>query len=81
MTMRMTLDASTRGCVSTSSCSMPSCPPRPTSTAGSPRWVTSSSYHRPQPYTSPEFHRLEVERIWKRAWQMACLEEDIPEDR
>ena len=30
-------------------------------------------------YTSPEFHRLEVERIWKRVWQMACREEDIPE--
>ena len=30
-------------------------------------------------YTSPEFHRLEVETIWKRAWQMACREEDIPE--
>jgi phenylpropionate dioxygenase-like ring-hydroxylating dioxygenase large terminal subunit len=30
-------------------------------------------------YTSPEFHRLEVETIWKRAWQVACREEDIPE--
>jgi nitrite reductase/ring-hydroxylating ferredoxin subunit len=29
-------------------------------------------------YTSPEFHRLEVERLWKRVWQMACREEDIP---
>ena len=30
-------------------------------------------------YTSPEFHFLEVETIWKRAWQMSCREEDIPE--
>jgi len=29
-------------------------------------------------YTSPEFHRLEVEKVWKRVWQMACREEDIP---
>jgi phenylpropionate dioxygenase-like ring-hydroxylating dioxygenase large terminal subunit len=29
-------------------------------------------------YTSPEFHRLEVERLWRRVWQMACREEDIP---
>ncbi len=30
-------------------------------------------------YTSPEFHRLEVEKLWKRVWQMACREEDIAE--
>ena len=30
-------------------------------------------------YTSPEFHRVEVETVWKRVWQMACREEDIPE--
>ena len=30
-------------------------------------------------YTDPEYHRLEVERVWKRVWQMACREEDIPE--
>ncbi len=30
-------------------------------------------------YTTPEFHRLEVERLWKRVWQMACREEDVPE--
>ena len=29
-------------------------------------------------YTSAEFHRLEVEKVWKKAWQMACREEDIP---
>lgn len=26
-----------------------------------------------------EFHDREVERIWKRCWQVACREEDIPE--
>ena len=30
-------------------------------------------------YTSRAFHDLEVERLWKRVWQMACREEDIPE--
>jgi hypothetical protein len=30
-------------------------------------------------YTSAKFHRLEVEKLWKRVWQMACREEDVPE--
>lgn len=30
-------------------------------------------------YTSREFHELEKERLWKRVWQVACREEDIPE--
>jgi phenylpropionate dioxygenase-like ring-hydroxylating dioxygenase large terminal subunit len=30
-------------------------------------------------YTSKAFHDLEVERLWKRVWQMACREEDVPE--
>ena len=30
-------------------------------------------------YFSQEFHNLEVEKIWKRVWQMACHEDDIPE--
>jgi phenylpropionate dioxygenase-like ring-hydroxylating dioxygenase large terminal subunit len=30
-------------------------------------------------YYSQAFHDLEVEKVWKRAWQMACREEDIPE--
>ncbi len=30
-------------------------------------------------YTSRAIHELEVEKIWKRVWQMACREEDIPE--
>jgi phenylpropionate dioxygenase-like ring-hydroxylating dioxygenase large terminal subunit len=30
-------------------------------------------------YVSADFHRLEVERMWRRVWQMACREEEIPE--
>ena len=30
-------------------------------------------------YASREFHELEVEKVWKKVWQMACREEDIPE--
>ncbi len=30
-------------------------------------------------YTSHEFHRLEVEKVWKKVWQFACREEEIPE--
>jgi phenylpropionate dioxygenase-like ring-hydroxylating dioxygenase large terminal subunit len=33
----------------------------------------------PDCYTSRAYHDLEVERVWKRVWQMACREEDIPE--
>ena len=29
-------------------------------------------------YVSRAFHELEKERLWKKAWQMACREEDIP---
>ncbi|WP_067814667.1 aromatic ring-hydroxylating oxygenase subunit alpha [Nocardia inohanensis] len=29
-------------------------------------------------YLSQEFHRREVEKVWKKTWQMACREEDIP---
>jgi phenylpropionate dioxygenase-like ring-hydroxylating dioxygenase large terminal subunit len=28
---------------------------------------------------SPEFHRLEMERLWPRVWQIACREEEIPD--
>ena len=27
---------------------------------------------------SPEMHRLEMERLWPRVWQIACREEEIP---
>jgi len=30
-------------------------------------------------YLSREFHDLEVEKLWKRVWQMACHEDDIPD--
>jgi phenylpropionate dioxygenase-like ring-hydroxylating dioxygenase large terminal subunit len=33
----------------------------------------------PARYFDPGFHRLEVERVWGRVWQMACREEQIPE--
>jgi phenylpropionate dioxygenase-like ring-hydroxylating dioxygenase large terminal subunit len=29
-------------------------------------------------YVSRALHDLEVERLWKRVWQMACREEDLP---
>lgn len=29
-------------------------------------------------YTSRAYHELEVERLWKRVWQFACREEQIP---
>ena len=32
----------------------------------------------PTRYTSPEFARLELERLWSRTWQLACLDTDIP---
>ena len=30
-------------------------------------------------YVSREFHDLEVEKVWKKTWQFACREEQIPE--
>src|SRR5579862_875123 len=30
-------------------------------------------------FISPEYHRREVEHLWSRVWQLACLEQDIPE--
>lgn len=30
-------------------------------------------------YRSREFHDLEVEKVWKKVWQFACREHDIPE--
>jgi phenylpropionate dioxygenase-like ring-hydroxylating dioxygenase large terminal subunit len=29
-------------------------------------------------YLSRSFHELEVEKVWRKVWQMACREEDIP---
>src|ERR1700730_8880074 len=30
-------------------------------------------------YVSREAHELEKEKIWKKVWQMACREEEIPD--
>lgn len=30
-------------------------------------------------YTSRRVHELEVERVWRRVWQMACREEQLPD--
>jgi phenylpropionate dioxygenase-like ring-hydroxylating dioxygenase large terminal subunit len=30
-------------------------------------------------YVDPAFHALEVERVWKKVWQMACREEELAE--
>ncbi|MBW2401731.1 MAG: aromatic ring-hydroxylating dioxygenase subunit alpha [Deltaproteobacteria bacterium] len=30
-------------------------------------------------YFSKEFHDIEVEKLWKRVWQMACHQDDIPD--
>ena len=40
-----------------------------------PAGVTKVAANR---YFSKEEHDREVERLWKRVWQMACLESDIP---
>jgi len=46
------------------------------------RWFSPEyfgSYDLPvERYVSRAFHELEKERLWKRTWQMACREEDIP---
>ncbi len=30
-------------------------------------------------YFSRDFHELEIEKVWKRCWQMACHQDDIPD--
>ena len=40
--------------------------------------VSVSSVPRTE-YTSPEFARRELEKMWPRVWQFACREEQIPE--
>ncbi|GGC19245.1 hypothetical protein GCM10011371_03630 [Novosphingobium marinum] len=32
-----------------------------------------------QRYTSHDYHRREVEKVWKKTWQVACREEEIPD--
>ena len=41
--------------------------------AGGPRKVPVGRY------IEKKYHDLEVEHIWKKSWQMACREDDIPE--
>ena len=43
-----------------------------------PFWVGSDDKPVSR-YTSRDFHDLEKEKLWKRTWQMACREEDIPD--
>jgi len=45
----------------------------------------ASSYHflgdeeiSTERYTSYDWHRQEVEKVWKKTWQVACREEEIP---
>ncbi|WP_421849326.1 aromatic ring-hydroxylating oxygenase subunit alpha [Novosphingobium sp.] len=38
-----------------------------------------SNEHSVDRYVSYEFHRAEVEHMWRNVWQLACREEDIPE--
>jgi hypothetical protein len=33
----------------------------------------------PACYFDPDFHRREVDHVWRRVWQMACREEQIPD--
>jgi phenylpropionate dioxygenase-like ring-hydroxylating dioxygenase large terminal subunit len=39
---------------------------------GGPKRVSTARFHEKR------YHELEVERIWKKCWQMACREDDIP---
>jgi phenylpropionate dioxygenase-like ring-hydroxylating dioxygenase large terminal subunit len=39
----------------------------------------SGTYVPVERYTDRHIHELEIERIWKKSWLMACREEDIPE--
>ena len=44
----------------------------------SPRYLGSDDIPTTR-YTSYEWHRREVDRLWMRVWQFACREEHIPE--
>ncbi|WP_160289741.1 aromatic ring-hydroxylating oxygenase subunit alpha [Novosphingobium pentaromativorans] len=41
--------------------------------SGGPTRIPTARFH------DRKYHDLEVERLWKRTWQMACREDDIPE--
>jgi phenylpropionate dioxygenase-like ring-hydroxylating dioxygenase large terminal subunit len=40
---------------------------------GGPKKINTARYFK------KEYHDLEVEHLWKKTWQMACREDDIPE--
>lgn len=40
---------------------------------GGPARIATDRFHK------KEYHDLEVEKIWKKVWQMTCREDDIPE--
>ncbi len=44
----------------------------------SPRYLGSEDISKDR-YTTYEWHRREVERLWRRVWQFACREEQIAE--
>ena len=50
-------------------------PPALTSVGEHPVSQVPVSFDR---YFEPDFARLEKERLWKKSWQFACREEDIP---
>ncbi|HVV08106.1 aromatic ring-hydroxylating dioxygenase subunit alpha [Amycolatopsis sp.] len=56
--------------------------PRPvqpgTDTSGVPFRITDPGRVPSQRYVSPEFSRLEKEKLWPHVWQMACRLEEIP---
>jgi phenylpropionate dioxygenase-like ring-hydroxylating dioxygenase large terminal subunit len=52
--------------------------PVPASLRATSAGFTEPAGVAPSRYFDPEFHRLEVERMWGRVWQMACREEQIP---
>jgi len=41
--------------------------------------VSGNGFVPKERYTSPDFARLEVDRLWGRVWQIACREEELPE--
>jgi phenylpropionate dioxygenase-like ring-hydroxylating dioxygenase large terminal subunit len=43
----------------------------------SPRYLGSADVSKDR-YTSREWHDREVDRLWKRVWQFACREEQLP---
>lgn len=46
--------------------------------ANIPFAMTSPVYVPAERYYSPEFYELEKQRLWSRAWQFACREDEIP---